>query len=94
MRKGRVLAIVPLLLVSVHLLLLLYPFTCDQPQFCETELKESTGNGFSRKNIFPEKINNKVCSLYIEVDVTTFKVGVNSPVIMLKSFESKTYFCT
>ena len=50
MRKGRVLAIVPLLLVSVHLLLLLYPFPCDQPQFCETELKERTGVGFSRKN--------------------------------------------
>ena len=26
--------------------------------------------------------------------ITTFKVGVNSPVIMLKSFGSKTYFCT
>ena len=47
--RGRVLVIVPLLLVSVHLLLLLYPFPCDQPQFCGTDqaenpAQESTGN--------------------------------------------------
>ena len=47
--RGRVLVIVPLLLVSVHLVLLLYPFTCDQPQFCATAQadnspKESTGS--------------------------------------------------
>ena len=32
--RGRVFVIVPLIIVSVHLFLLLYPFTCDQVQFC------------------------------------------------------------
>ena len=51
--RGRVLVILPLLIVSIHFLLLLYPFQCDQPQFCvagqaQGQLLESTGDWEAR----------------------------------------------